>query len=56
MKFFLFADDTNIYLEDRNPKNLEEAMNKELKKLYEWLCINRLTFNISLFLKPILLS
>ena len=27
--------------------NLEEAMNKELKKLYEWLCINRLTLDIS---------
>ena len=35
-----------MYLE-YNLKNLEEAMNKELKKLYKWLCINRLTLNIS---------
>ena len=26
-------------------------MNKELQKLYEWLCINRLTLNISNILK-----
>ena len=46
LKLFLFADDTNMYLLDSNHKNLEEAMNKELQKLYEWLCINRLTLNI----------
>ena len=37
LKFFLFADDTNIYLEDSNLNTLEKTMNKELKKLYEWL-------------------
>ena len=47
LKFFLFADDTNIYLEDVNLRNLEKCMNDELKKLYEWLCINRLSLNIS---------
>ena len=40
LKFFLFADDTNIYLESSN-------MNKELEKLYDWLCINRLSLNVS---------
>ena len=47
LKFYLFADDTNIYLEDANLRNLEKCMNDELKKLYEWLCINRLSLNIS---------
>ena len=47
LKFFLFADDTNIYLEDSNLNSLEYVMNKELKKLYEWLCINRLSLNIA---------
>ena len=27
--------------------NLETTMNKELVKLYEWLCLNRLSLNIS---------
>ena len=47
LKFFLFADDTNIYFEDTALSNIEKIMNKELKKLYEWLCINRLSLNIS---------
>ena len=47
LKFFLFADDTNIYFESDNLQNLEKVMNKELEKLYEWLCINRLSLNIT---------
>ena len=47
LKNFLFADDTNIYLEDKNLENLQDVMNHELKKLFEWLCINRLSLNIS---------
>ena len=47
LKFFLFADDTNIYYESNDLKCLQNVMNKELEKLYEWLCINRLSLNIS---------
>ena len=47
LKFFLFADDTNIYIESDNLRSLEKIMNKELQKLYEWLCLNRLSLNIS---------
>ena len=43
-KFFLFADDTDIYLESSNLSCLEKNMNKEL---YDWLCINRLSLNVS---------
>ena len=35
LKFFLFADDTNIYFESDNLKNLEKIMNRELKQLYD---------------------
>ena len=42
LKFFLFVDDTNIYFECKDLKNLEKIVNFELKKLYEWLCINHL--------------
>ena len=46
LKFYLFADDTNIYLESCDLQSLEKVMNKELEKLFEWLCINRLSLNI----------
>ena len=47
LKFFLFADDTNIYLEDSNLNALKKVMNKELKNFYEWLCIIHLSLNIT---------
>ena len=40
LKFYLFADDTNIYLESDELVELENVMNKEIVKLYEWLSIN----------------
>ena len=46
LKFYLFADDTNIYYESTNSKELEKVLNRELKKLYQWLCVNRLSLNI----------
>ena len=45
-KFFLFADDTNIYYEADTPDKLEKVINKELKKLRVWLIVNRLSLNI----------
>ena len=47
LKFFLFADDTNIYYEADNLKDLERIVNKELKWLNQWLSVNRLALNIS---------
>ena len=47
LQFFLFADDTNIYYDDKNLKSLEKTMNKELRKLSLWLNLNRLALNIS---------
>ena len=35
------------YLESDHPTSLEKTMNKELEKLYDWLCTNRLSLNIS---------
>ena len=46
LTFFLFADDTNIYLEAKSLHILENIINKELKKLYLWLNINRLALNV----------
>ena len=47
LKFYLFADDTNIYYEADNLKELEKALNKELHWLNHWLNVNRLALNIS---------
>ena len=43
LKFFLFADDTNIYFESDSLFKLEKVINEELKKLNLWLNINRLS-------------
>ena len=46
LQFYLFADDTNIYYKDESIINLKKLINKELKKLYTWLIVNRLSLNI----------
>ena len=45
-QFYLFADDTSLLYANRNLKSLEKTVNAELKKLCEWLTVNRLTSNI----------
>ena len=47
LKFYLFADDTNIFYENCSLEVLERTVNKELKKLSLWLNANRLALNIS---------
>ena len=47
LKFFLFADDTNIFFDHNNLNMLEKIVNQELKKLSLWLNANRLALNVS---------
>ena len=47
LQFYLFVDDTNIYYGDESLINLEKIINKELKKLYTWLIVNRFSLNIN---------
>ena len=47
LKFFLFADDINIYFESHDLVQLEKIVNKELKNIYLWLNINCLSLNVS---------
>ena len=42
---FHFADDTNLLFSVKNPKIMSKIINHELKKLFEWLCSNRLSLN-----------
>ena len=46
LKFFLFADNTNILYADKNLRSLELTVNQEPCKLYDWLMANKLTLNI----------
>ena len=42
-----FADDTNILFSDKNPKSIAKILNKELAHIFEWLCANRLSLNVT---------
>ena len=46
LDLYLFADDTNIYYQDDSLIKLEKIINKELRSLYLWLNVNRLSLNI----------
>jgi hypothetical protein len=55
MHLILFADDTNIFMSDRNLDVLISSLNNELKSLQSWLTANKLSLNtekklISLYL------
>ena len=49
LKFYLFADDTNIYFKSDNLRLdlLEKTMNKEMRKVDKWLTENRLAPNVN---------
>ena len=46
LSFFLFVDDTNIYYESDNIKNLNHEINRELLKVKSWLEVNKLAPNV----------
>ncbi len=42
-----FADDTNLLFSNKKPQRIIKILNKELSLLYEWLCANRLSLNVT---------
>ena len=46
LSFYLFADDTNFYLETDDLDSLTRVINKELCKVKSWLDCNKLALNI----------
>jgi len=42
-----FADDTTLFITGKNIQNLQNKANMESKHLYEWLCANKLSLNVS---------
>ena len=45
LEFHLFADDTNLFLNNPNILNLETDLNIELEKVSQWLYANKLSLN-----------
>jgi len=43
----LFADDALIYVTGYSSQEINESLNKQMKKIEEWLNINRLQLNVS---------
>ena len=46
LRFYLFADDTNILYANKNLRDLETIVNIELQNVYNWLTASKLTLNI----------
>lgn len=45
-EFHLFADDANLFYRHQNLTSIQTNVNKELKNVHEWLCVNKLSLNI----------
>jgi hypothetical protein len=46
LDFHLFADDSNLFVSNKNILTLEAIMNEELVKVHTWLCANKLSLNV----------
>ena len=46
LDFHLFADDSNLFVSNKNLLALETIMNEELVKVHKWLCTNKLSLNV----------
>ncbi len=46
-KIHHFADDTNLLFSSKNPSEITKTLNTDLQLLFEWLCANRLSLNVS---------
>ena len=46
LRFYLFADDTNIYFEAKDLGTLQKIMNRELRHVKKWLEASKLALNI----------
>ena len=43
----LFADDSNLFISDKNPNHVQQMINDELKDIVIWLRANKLSLNIN---------
>ena len=47
LESILFADDTNLFISEKDPVTLNNTLNSELNKLSAWFAANKLSLNIS---------
>ena len=47
MEFILFADNTNLFLQDTSLSSLESRLNVELEKISTWFKVNKLSLNLN---------
>ena len=43
----LYADDTVLYFSHKDPSHIENVLNNNLKQVYDWMCVNKLSLNPS---------
>ena len=48
LSFILSADDTNLFLSDKDISNLYKTINQELKQVNFWLTANKLSLNVNM--------
>ena len=46
LKFYIFANDTNIYYESECPEKLVKKLNTEMRSVKRWLDANKLSLNL----------
>ena len=47
LQFILFADDTNTFCSGENLHVLSNMISQEMKKLYVWFALNKLSLNVA---------
>ena len=46
-KIHNFADDTNLLFSNKDPKLMAKNLNPKFNSVFEWLCANRLSINVT---------
>jgi len=49
LTFNLLADDSNLFLSNKNSQTLVSSLNEQLSNIYNWLCSNKLSLNVDKF-------
>ena len=42
----LYADDTVLYFSHHDPSRIENILNNDLQRVYDWMCVNKLSLNL----------
>ena len=45
-RIHLYADDTVLYFSHKDPIHIENVLNNDFKRVYDWMCVNKLSLNL----------